>query len=121
MKTDIGMSTNVRQVTVSITDADANDVDLFDLPANTRLLGLVVGVSDAFNTSAKLAIGVKGTGNDLVAAQAIDAVGSFFVDMAKPYKTGDQPSTIVATVSDKSAVGACTVTALIALDIDVKF
>jgi hypothetical protein len=120
MKTSLKFSTSMRQLTAAITDADDNDVALFELPSNTTLLGFVVGVSDAFNTSAKLALGVYGTGNDLVAAQAIDALGSFVVNMAKPYKT-TAATTIVATVSDKSAVGACTVTALFAMDIDVKF
>lgn len=121
MKTSLKFSTSVRQLTAAVTDADANNIELFELPGNTRLLGFVVGVSDAFNTSATLALGVYGTGNDLVATQAIDALGSFTVNMAKPYKTSGQPVTIVGTVSDKAQAGALTVTALFAMDIDVDF
>ena len=121
MKTSFITSSHVRQQTATITDADDNDVALFEIPSHTRVLGFVVGVSDAFNTSAKLALGTVADSDGLVAAQAIDALGSFFVNMAEPYKTTDEPVTILATVSDKSAVGSAAVTVLFAMDIDVGF
>jgi len=109
-------------MTANLTEQDIDACPLFELPSNTRLIGFIVGVTDAFNTSAKLALGVQGTGNDLVAAQAIDAVGAFPCTLLKEYKTAGASITITGTVSDKTVTtGACSVTILFAMDIDVKF
>ena len=119
MKTSFILSAEVRRLTAVVTNTDPNDVPLFEVPANSVILGTSVAVNDAFNTGAKLALGKVGAAGCLLAAQAIDAVGVFTPDLANPLHT-TQPTTFIATVSDKTAVGNVEISLLFSMDTDTE-
>ena len=119
MKTSFIQNAIVRRITATVTNADPDSVALFEIPANCVVLGVSLAVSDAFNTGAKLALGTMADGDALLTAQAIDAVGVFVPDLANPLHTA-QPTTFVATVSDKTAAGAVDTSVLFSMDTDNK-
>jgi hypothetical protein len=94
----------LRTIEIPMTEADPDGVVLFDLPRG-GIDSIKVYVEDAFNTSAKLAIGVPGTANQLVAAQAIDATGIFTCTLANYLHDSTKDTPITGTVSDKAAAG----------------
>src|SRR5512136_457692 len=119
MKTDFLFSAEVRSITATVTNADPDSVALFETPAGSRVVGVSLAVSDAFNTGATLALGKLGATAHLLAAQAIDAVGVFAPDLANPEHT-TQPTTYIATVSDKAAAGSVDITMLFSMDTDTE-
>lgn len=120
MKTDFPFSAEVRSITATVTNADPDSVALFETPAGSRVVGVSLAVSDAFNTGATLALGKRGATAHLLAAQAIDAVGVFVPDLANPEHT-TQPTAYIATVSDKTAAGSVDITMLFSMDTDNNF
>ena len=119
MKTSFPQSAVVRRITALVTNADPDNVPLFEIPANCVVLGASLAVSDAFNAGAKLALGKVGAAAHLLAAQAVDAVGVFNPDLANPERT-TQPTTYIATISDKTAAGAVEISVLFSMDTDNK-
>ena len=119
MKTSFPQSAVVRRITALVTNADPDNVQLFEIPANSVVLGVSLAVSDAFNAAATLALGKVGAATHLLAAQAIDAVGVFNPDLAHPEHT-TQPTMFIATVSDKTAAGSVEISVLFSLDTDNK-
>ena len=117
MKTSFLQNAVVRRITALVTNADPDNVPLFEIPANCVVLGASLAVSDAFNAGAKLALGKIGAATHLLAAQAVDAVGVFNPDLANPERT-TQPTTYIATVSDKTAAGSVDITLLFSMDTD---
>lgn len=120
MKTKFELASNVRQLTAEVTNADANAVELFELPANVHIIAFSLNVSDAFNTSATLAIGVSGTPAAYVAAAAIDATGQALVTLKSTTVT-TAVTKVTATVSDKTATGKVAVTVLFSLLTDTQY
>lgn len=120
MKTRYELASNVRQLTAEVTDADANAVELFELPANVRIIAISLNVSDAFNTSATLAVGTGSTADALVAAAAIDATGQAFATLKSTTVT-TAVTKVTATVSDKTATGKVAVTVLFSLLTDTQY
>jgi hypothetical protein len=119
MKTSFPQNGIVRRITALVTNADPDAAPLFELPTGSVILGASVAVRDAFNTGATLALGKIGAAAHLLAAQAIDAVGVFVPTLANPEHT-TQPTTFIATVSDKTAVGAVEISVLFSMDTDNK-
>ena len=119
MKTSFPQSAVVRRITALVTNADPDNVPLFEIPGNCVVLGASLAVNDAFNAGAKLALGKVGAATHLLAAQAVDAVGVFNPDLANPERT-TQPTTYIATISDKTAAGAVEISVLFSMDTDNK-
>lgn len=119
MKTRFPQNAVVRRITALVTNSDPDNAPLFEIPANCVILGASLSVSDAFNTGATLTLGKVGAAGHLLAAQAIDAVGVFNPDLAHPEHTM-QPTTFIATVSDKTVAGAVEISVLFSLDTDNK-
>ncbi len=120
MKTMFPQNAVVRSISATVTNADPDSVVLFEIPANCRVLGTSLAVSDAFNTGATLAFGTVSDGDALLSAQAIDAVGIAVPTLLAPLHT-TQATTFVATVSDKTAAGAVDISLLFSMDTDNKF
>ncbi len=119
MKTSFISSADVRRLTATVTEADPDNVPLFEVPANSVVLGVSLAVNDAFNAGAKLTLGKVGAATHLLVAQAIDAVGVFNPTLANPLHT-TQPTTFIATVSDKTAVGNVDISLLFSMDFDTN-
>jgi hypothetical protein len=119
MKANFPQNAIVRRITALVTNADPDNVPLFEIPANCVVLGASLAVSDAFNTGATLALGKVGAATHLLAAQAVDAVGVINPNLANPLHT-TAPTTFIATISDKTAVGAVEISVLFSMDTDNK-
>lgn len=117
MKTRFKSSARVRRITAKVTDADANAVELFELPTGSLVLGVSLAVTDAFNGSATLKVGTSDNDDVLLTAAPIDALGTFNPDLANALYT-TKPTMFTATVSDKTSAGAVYVTLVFSFDRD---
>ena len=103
MKAIYTHSRHLRVIDVVVTNADADAVELVELPAGA-VHGIKVAVEDAFNTGAVLDIGVRGDPDHLVNDQAIDVLGVLACTLAE-YHSSTKSYVLTATVSDKTAAG----------------
>ncbi len=117
MKTQFPQNANVRSISATVTNADPDAGQLFELPAGSQVLGVDFGVVDAFNTSATCKVGTVADDDLLVTAQAVDALGLFRANMAHALHT-TEPTTFTATISDKTAAGAVEISVLFSMDTD---
>src|SRR3990172_8715087 len=122
MKTRFQANTGLRRLTATVTDADVDDVELFELPRDAMVVGTLLGVQDAPAENATLKVGYKGgTETELVNAAAgetvtiTEAVGAQQLVMPGSPVTTDRVRTIVATLSDKTAAAIIDITVLFAL------
>ncbi len=67
MKTRFPQNAVVRRITAFVTNANPDNVPLFEIPANCVVLGVSLSVSDAFNTGATLALGKVGAASGITA------------------------------------------------------
>ena len=119
MRADFTQSKGVRTLTARVTQADTAQTDLFVLPGFCRILAVYGDVEDAFATGATLKVGTKADDDKLVAAMALDAAGHVVGTLANALKTAE-PTTITATVSNGTAIGAVDVTVEFAFDLDTR-
>jgi len=74
MKTRFQANTGLRRLTATVTDADVDDVELFELPRDAMVVGTLLGVQDAPAENATLKVGYKGgTETELVNAAVVGA------------------------------------------------